>query len=49
MQAGATRVKLKNRFASGFAMGSLFPFLCVELFPFLWEKFFFARLRPAPG
>lgn len=26
MQAGATRVKLKNRFASGFAMGLLFPF-----------------------
>lgn len=26
MQAGATRVKLKNRFAFGFAMGSLFPF-----------------------
>lgn len=26
MQAGVTHVKLKNRFASGFAVGSLFPF-----------------------
>ena len=42
MQKSAMCTKLNKQFASGFAVGSLFPFLWNELFP-LRGKVFFAR------
>ena len=39
MQKSAMCTKLNKQFASGFAVGSLFPFLWNELFP-LRGKFF---------
>ena len=43
MQKSAMCTKLNKQFASGFAVGSLFPFLQNELFPLRGKVFFFAR------
>ena len=45
MQKSAMCIKLNKQFASGFAVGSLFPFFCEVSFSLCGEKFFFARLR----
>ena len=45
MQKSAMCTKLNKQFASGFAVGSLFPFFCEVSFSLCGEKFFFARLR----
>lgn len=45
MQKSAMCTKLNKQFASGFAVGSLFPFFCGMSFSLCGEKFFFARLR----
>ena len=44
MECNVMRRKLKKLSASGFAVGSLFPF-CEVSFSLCGEKFFFARLR----
>lgn len=43
MQKSAMCTKLNKQFASGFAVGSLFPFFCGMNFSLCGEKFFFAR------
>ncbi len=43
MQKSAMCTKLNKQFASGFAVGSLFPFFCEVNFSLCGEKFFFAR------
>ncbi len=43
MQKSAMCTKLNKQFASGFAVGSLFPFFCKMSFSLCGEKFFFAR------
>ena len=43
MQCNVMRRKLKKLSASGFAVGSLFPFFCELNFSLCGEKFFFAR------
>ena len=45
MECKVMRRKLKKLSASGFAVGSLFPFFCEVSFSLCGEKFFFARLR----
>ena len=45
MQKSAMCTKLNKQFASGFAVGSLFPFFCEVSFSLCGEKFFFARFR----
>ena len=46
MECNVMRRKLKKLSASGFAVGSLFPFFCEVSFSLCGEKFFFfARLR----
>lgn len=45
MQCNVMRRKLKKLSASGFAVGSLFPFFCEVSFSLCGEKFFFARFR----
>ena len=42
MQKSAMCTKLNKQFASGFAVGSLFPFFCGMSFSLCGEKFFFA-------
>lgn len=44
MQKSAMCTKLNKQFASGFAVGSLFPFFCNVSFSLCGEKFFFARM-----
>ena len=41
MQKSAMCTKLNKQFASGFAVGSLFPFFCEVSFSLCGEKFFF--------
>ena len=43
MECNVMRRKLKKQSASGFAVGSLFPFFCRMSFSLCGEKFFFAR------
>ena len=43
MQKSAMCTKLNKQFASGFAVGSLFPFFCGMSFSLCGVKFFFAR------
>ena len=43
MECNVMRRKLKKLSASGFAVGSLFPFFCEVSFSLCGEKFFFAR------
>ena len=43
MQKSAMCTKLNKQFASGFAVGSLFPFFCGMSFSLCGEKFFFVR------
>ena len=43
MQKSAMCTKLNKQFASGFAVGSLFPFFVECAFPFAGKSFFFAR------
>ena len=45
MQKSAMCTKLNKQFASGFAVGSLFPFFCEVSFSLYGKSFFFARLR----
>ena len=45
MECNVMRRKLKKLSASGFAVGSLFPFFCEVSFSLCGEKFFFARFR----
>lgn len=47
MQKSAMCTKLNKQFASGFAVGSLFPFLWNELFPLRGKVFFLPVSRKA--
>ena len=47
MQKSAMCTKLNKQFASGFAVGSLFPFFCGMSFSLCGEKFFLPVSRKA--
>ena len=47
MLCSAQNPKLNKQFASGFAVGSLFPFFCEVSFSLCGEKFFFCPFSGA--
>lgn len=47
MQKSAMCTKLNKQFASGFAVGSLFPFFVERAFPFAGKSFFLPVSRKA--